>query len=187
MESDEPIVRARNLMVRDVITVSPETPILDVHRLFVEEEIHGAPVVGDDGCVRGVVSSLDLLRVMREELEPGAGCTATTYFRDQLPYSGPDWLSMPEDFQDRVQELTAADAMTRDLVVVGPDATAYEIAEALIEHHVHRVLVTDEHVLPGVISTFDLLRAVTSVPPLEASPGQVRPVGNAPRGIAHSR
>lgn len=169
MESDEPILRARDVMERDVITVSPETSILDIHRLFVEEEIHGAPVVGDDELVHGVVSSLDLLRVMHDELEPGAGCTATTYFRDQLPYSGPDWLSMPKDFQDRVQALTAADAMTRDLVVVGPDATAYEIAQTMLKHRVHRVLVTDDRNLLGVISTFDLLNAVTSTSPLESA------------------
>lgn len=166
-------------MERDVVTVSPETSVLDIHRLFVEEEIHGAPVVGDDAIVRGVVSSLDLLRVMREELEPGAGCSATTYFRDQLPYSGPDWMSMPEDFQDRVQELTAAEAMTRDLVVVGPDATAYEIAQTMLEHRVHRVLVAEDRNLLGVISTFDLLRAVTSTAPPESTRRQGRHPGSA--------
>jgi CBS domain-containing protein len=159
----EPL-RARALMKRDVITVSPETPILDVHRLFVEEEIHGAPVVGDDGIVHGVVSALDLLRIVRDELEPGAGATATTYFRDELPYSGPDWQSRPEDFQDRVRHLTAADAMTREIVMVGPDATAEDIARTMREQHVHRVLVCEERVLQGVVTTFDLLQAVHARP-----------------------
>jgi len=114
-------------MERDIITVSPETRILDVHRLFVEEEIHGAPVVTDDGAVVGVVSTQDLLRIVRDELEPGAGASASTYFRSQLPYSGPDWQSMPQDFQDRMQELTAADAMTRELVTISKDATIEEL------------------------------------------------------------
>ena len=163
MESDEPIVRARDLMERDVITVTPETRILDVHRLFVEEEIHGAPVVGEDGILYGVISALDLLRIVRDELEPGAGATVTTYFRDELPYSGPDWLRMPEDFQDRMQALTAADAMTRELVMVGPDATIDEIARTMLEHHVHRLLVGEDRVLQGVITTFDLLRVLSRV------------------------
>jgi CBS domain-containing protein len=55
-------LRARDLMQTDVLTVSPETSLLDMHRMFIEEEIHGAPVVDDDGSVRGVISSLDLLR-----------------------------------------------------------------------------------------------------------------------------
>jgi CBS domain-containing protein len=166
--------RARDLMERDVITVSPETPILDVHRLFVEEEIHGAPVVGDDGIVRGVISALDLLRIVRDELEPGAGATATTYFRDQLPYSGPDWQSMPEDFQDRIRHVTAADAMTRELVMVEPDMTADEIAQTMRAHHIHRVLVCEDRVLQGVVTTFDLLRTVPAKP---AEPHLTRQTG----------
>ena len=34
-------MKARDVMERDVISVGPETPVLDLHRLFVEEEIHG--------------------------------------------------------------------------------------------------------------------------------------------------
>ena len=71
---------ASDLMQRNVITLTPETPILDIHRMFVEEEIHGAPVVDEDGIVQGIVSTLDLLRVIRDELEPGAGLIETTYF-----------------------------------------------------------------------------------------------------------
>lgn len=163
METDEPIVRARDLMQRDLITVTPETRILDVHRLFVEENIHGAPVVGDDGLVYGVISTLDLLRVVRDELEPGAGSTSATYFRDELPYSGPDWYDMPSDFQNRVQTLTAADAMTKDVIMVSPLATVDEVARTLRDHRIHRVLVGEDRVLQGLITTFDVLRLLTDV------------------------
>lgn len=151
-------------MQTDIIAVTPDTPILDVHRLFVEEEIHGAPVVGDDGVVYGVISTLDLLRIVRDELEPGAGGTTTTYFRDELPYSGPDWQRMPEDFQDRMQTLTARDAMTRELVMVSPDTGFAEIARTMLTHHVHRVLVGKERMLEGVITSFDLLRVIAREP-----------------------
>jgi CBS domain-containing protein len=160
MTSDEPI-RARDLMSGDVITVAPSTPILDVHRLFVEEEIHGAPVVDENGVVVGVVSALDLLRVVRDEIDAGSGASTTTYFRDELPYAGLDWLNMPEDFAERMQMLTAEDAMTRELVMVGLDDTADEIARTMLEHHVHRVLVGDRETLSGVITTFDLLRVLS--------------------------
>jgi CBS domain-containing protein len=170
--------RARNLMERDVISVSPETRVLDIHRLFVEEEIHGAPVVTDDGNVVGVISTIDLMRIVRDELEPGAGATSSTYFRAELPYSGPDWLSMPENFQDRLQELTAEDAMTRELVTVGPDATVAEVARTMLEHHVHRVLVLEAGSLLGVISTFDLLRVLAPQAQFqESEPGSTRYTG----------
>ena len=62
-------LRARDFMQTDVLTVSPETLLLDIHRMFVEEEIHGAPVVDDDGKVCGVITSLDLLRPGADDVD----------------------------------------------------------------------------------------------------------------------
>jgi CBS domain-containing protein len=59
-----------------------------------------------------------------------------------------------------MQELTAADVMTRELVMVQPDATLDEIGQAMSEHHVHRVLVGEGRIVQGVITTFDLLRVL---------------------------
>lgn len=155
---------AGDLMQRDLVVVQIDTPILDVHRLFVEEEIHGAPVVDDDQRVRGVISTLDLLRVVRDELEPGAGSTISTYFREPMPASGPGWLDVNEDLQDRVQNLTASDAMTKEIVSLTSEATIEQVAETMLKHRVHRVLVIEDGALVGVISSFDLLRVVAKQP-----------------------
>jgi CBS domain-containing protein len=149
-------VLAKNLMEAKPITISPEATLLSVHHLFVEEEIHGAPVVDEnDGRVVGVVSTLDLLRAVQETYESGA--TTSTYFREDLPYSGPDWLRDPDDFQDRLRELNVQDVMARDLVTVSERATAAEIAGIMRAQRVHRVLVVDDGQLRGLVSTFDLL------------------------------
>lgn len=124
------------------------------------------------GVSRADARSLDLSRVVRDEVESGGGETATTYFRDELPYSGTDWIAMPEDFQDRMQQLTAADAMSRELVMVRPDATVDEIVRAMSKNRAHRVLVGEGRRLQGVITTFDLMRVVTRV-----TPGFTAPTG----------
>jgi CBS domain-containing protein len=48
-----------------------------------------------------------------------------------------------------MQTLTVADALSRELVTVGPHATVDDIARTMLEHHVHRVLVCEDHVLLG--------------------------------------
>ncbi len=154
-------MKARDVMERDVISVNPETPVLDLHRLFVEEEIHGAPVVGEDGIVYGVISSLDLLRVVRDEVESGTGEIATTYFRDELPSTGADWTELPRRLADRMENMTAADAMTHEIVMVTPDTPLDVVAETMRQHHIHRVLVCEHGVLLGVLTSFDLLRGFT--------------------------
>ncbi len=82
---------AREFMAREVLTVMPETSVFDIQRMFVEEEIHGAPdapiaevaqlmhdqhvhreLVLDDHELVGVITSFDLLRVFtRTRPEPG--------------------------------------------------------------------------------------------------------------------
>jgi CBS domain-containing protein len=165
MTTDVKPLRARDIMERDLITVGPETPILDVHRLFVEEEIHGAPVLDDDGYLCGVVSALDLLRAIRDAREPGAAMTSSTYFRDELPFSSSELADVAEDFQNRPQTLTAADVMTREVVMVPPDAPIGEVARTMLDQRIHRVLVGVDGSLDGLITTFDLLQVVRDVSP----------------------
>ena len=122
-------------MQTGLITVTPETPLSDVQRMFVEEEIHGAPVVDDNGVVRGIVSSLDLLRDGDED-----------------------------DDRGNKGELTALDAMTKELVSVTPDTPITEIAQKMRLQHIHRVLVIENEELVGVVTSFDLLRALAPGP-----------------------
>lgn len=146
---------ARDLMQKDVLTLSPETPLISAHRLFVQEEIHGAPVVEEDGRVVGVVSTLDLLRAVEEEHERGS--SAASYFRDTLEFSSPSWSRLSEDFQDRLSELSVRDVMNAEVVAVAPDATVPAVARTLRANRIHRVLVLEEGKLLGLISTFDLV------------------------------
>ena len=158
---------ARDIMETRVVTVSPDLPLLDAHRLFSEREIHGAPVVSDDGVLLGVISSSDLLRAVSEEHSTGR--VDSYYLREFVEYSGPDWANIPEDFQDRLREVRVSDVMTPEVVWVAPDADVSEVACTLCEQLVHRVLVLDDGRLAGLISTFDLVTLLREEPEGAAS------------------
>lgn len=146
---------ARDVMQSFMLKVNPETPLIDVHRLFVEEEIGGAPVVDDADRLLGVVTSLDLLRAVEEE--HGTAASETTYFRDFFEFSGPDWTRSPEDFQDRLANRCVADVMTEGGVTVSPATSVSEVAATMRKNHIHRVFVVEGELLVGLISTFDLV------------------------------
>lgn len=146
---------AREIMETQVLSVSPESPLVDVQRMFVESEIHGAPVVANDGQVVGVITSADLLRAVTEEHDTGSG--QQSYLREVLEFSSPDWSRMPEDFQDRLSQMSVEDFMTKDVISVSPDATVAEVARVISQARVHRVCVIDGENLVGIISTFDLV------------------------------
>lgn len=146
---------ARDVMTRSVVAVSPDTPLLDVYRLFVDEQIHGAPVVDEEELLIGVITSSDLLRAADEERDTAV--SSSEYLRDLVEFSGPDWGRGLTDFQDRLAARTVAEVMTPNAVAVRPDTPVQEVARALRQHQVHRVWVEDEGRVCGVVSTFDLL------------------------------
>jgi len=55
-------LRASDVMVTDVLTVTETTPLKEVTRLFSEQKITGAPVVDADGNLLGVISETDIIR-----------------------------------------------------------------------------------------------------------------------------
>ncbi len=81
----------------------------------------------------------------------------TSYPRDVLPYSSPEWDSVSED---RLGQLRVSDAMTKGVVSVSPDASAAEVARTLRKNRLHHLFVIEDGALRGVVSTYDLLQLV---------------------------
>ena len=59
-------MKAMDVMVRDVVTVKPETDVASAIKLLIEHDISALPVVDDAGAVVGMLSEADLVR--REEI-----------------------------------------------------------------------------------------------------------------------
>lgn len=154
------IATAASVMTNSVISVSPEASLLDVLRLFVEENIHGAPVIGDEGDIQGVISTTDLLRA--EESEHSTVLAEADYLREYLDFSAPDWSGDLTDFQDRLARRTVSDVMTKSFASVSVDSSIPDIARCLRENAIHRVWVVDGQELCGVISTLDLMPLLES-------------------------
>lgn len=147
---------AADIMETDVLSVSSESSLVDIQRLFVDEEIHGAPVVGSDGMVQGVISSADLMRAVADEHESVQA--QPYYLRETIEFYSPDWLTRSEDFRALLGQLRAVDVMTAKPITVSPDTPVSEIAHVIARNQIHRVLVVDDGRLVGIISTFDLVR-----------------------------
>lgn len=146
---------ARDLMQREVVTIGPETPLASVYRVLVAEGITGAPVVDDTGRVLGVISSADLLRAVANEQDSGSSDSA--YFEGMLEFSSSSGDGLSDDFQDRLEQIPASDAMTDGAISVGLDTPLAEIARTMRMHRIHRVLVVEDSALEGILTSFDLV------------------------------
>jgi CBS domain-containing protein len=149
---------ARNIMQTDLITVGVEEPLLTVYRLFVREDISGAPVVDERGTPVGVISTRDLLRTAEQEHDEAQ---RKVHFYAGGSLSGDEWRADVEEFEDRLSRVTAADVMNPEVIAVAPDTSVPEVADCILKHEIHRVLVIDPEQdgspLVGIISLFDLV------------------------------
>ena len=142
-------MKARDIMTRDVITVSPDTPVRDIAALMAEKHISGVPVLTQDGIIIGIVSETDLLH--RAELG-----TAPERKRKW-------WL----DFNALAREyakaygLRAEVVMSRCVVAVRDHADLRDVADVLDRHRFKRVPVLQGGQLVGIITRGDLVRALS--------------------------
>jgi CBS domain-containing protein len=137
-----------------VTSVAPETPLSNVHRLFVDEQISGAPVADDEGRLLGVVSTSDLLRASVEAQDTERGVPFDV--RELLDRWDSEGPTLPDAFDDQFGETVVADVMTPDPVTVASHASVADVARAMGDERIHRVIVVKEGYLVGIISALDI-------------------------------
>ena len=146
---------AQDFMVKDVITVAKDTPLKEIARLMVEEEISGIPVV-EDGKLVGMVTERDLL-VRAKKLD------LPTF----LPFiGGVLYLEGPKKLDEEMRKATATTAeeiMTIKLHTVKPDTSLQDIATLMVERGVNRLpVVTADKKLVGMITRSDIVKAIAA-------------------------
>lgn len=177
------MLKLRDIMTRDVITVSPELGLRDAMELLTSKHVSGAPVVAG-GKVVGVISATDLLtfaaslpgvpteRTDQSELgewgdvpgwENGTEPPGT-YFTELWGDAGAE---VDERFRDAagpewniLEEHTVAEAMTRSVCSLSSDAEVPPAADYMRREGIHRLLVMDGGQLSGIVSAMDIAKAV---------------------------
>ena len=155
-------MKARDLMTTSLVVVPPETPVAGVAQLLASRGISAVPVADAEGRLHGLVTEGDLIRRLAEEKRGPLG-----WF---LGLFG-DSRKLADRFA-KAHGAKAEDVMTRDLVSVGEEASADEIARLMEKHNIRRVPVLKDGKLAGIVSRADLLRAVL-MPPTAPAAGEV--------------
>ena len=143
---------ARNAMKRNVVTVNPEITVQELARTLMEEGISGAPVVDSQGFLVGVVSQTDLVRHDREGL---AGAE-----EDGHPFYQEIDSSLPRGFHTESPDGTRVRDIMTPLVISASETTPLRrLARMMLRKHVHRVIITRDGKVRGIITSMDLLRS----------------------------
>lgn len=145
-----------DLMSDNLVTASPSMTLKDIDELFTRQGISGAPVL-DDGVLVGVISQSDIVRVLYEQQVASSDVSQFLLSPYPIPLPSLEEIARTRtEIADRMVDTTVADVMTDAPITVTPADDVSPAADAMCIHRIHRVLVTDEGRLVGILSSLDL-------------------------------
>ena len=152
-------IRARDIMQPDVLTVVPEMSLAELGDLLIASRVGGVPVV-DHGRLVGIVSRSDIVRSLSLDRSL-AGLVTGASEEEFAPGTVAASPPLPKNLSAKeLATRTVRDVMVVDVVTVAPETPVADVANVLVERHLHRVLVTEGKAVHGVISVLDLARLI---------------------------
>jgi CBS-domain-containing membrane protein len=146
------MLKAKDIMTKDVITVKTDTTIEEFARILMKHRISGAPVVDGKGNLRGIATENDLISKNSRLHIP----TILRLFDAYIPLG----TSKLEDEIKRVAALTVGEICSKDVITVDEETSAEYIATLMTEKKIHLLPVLKEGKILGIVGKKDLIRGV---------------------------
>jgi CBS-domain-containing membrane protein len=145
--------KATDIMTSDVITVTTETSVQELARIFSLHNISGVPVVDTAGDLIGVVTENDLIDQTKKLHIPTVVAILDSIF----------YLENPDKMEKEMKKIagtTVLDIYSTDPMTVNEEATLEEIATIMAEKNVHTLPVVQGRKLVGVIGKKDIIKTL---------------------------
>lgn len=150
---------AKDVMGTKIRSVDPDLLLPDLERALLEARRSGLPVV-KNGRLVGVVSQADIVRKLATEQSYAE--YISDYYRDIGGYedtqSGESLSQMAARVGTRLGSIRVRDVMSQTPVTVSPEDPVSRVAQLMVEHQFHRIPVTRDGQLVGIITSLDLVR-----------------------------
>jgi CBS domain-containing protein len=149
------MIKVKEIMTREVLTVTPDTEITQATKLLIENRINGLPVVDEEGKIRGILCQSDLIAQQKKLPLP----SFFTFLDGFIPMTS---MKQLEKQIQKVSATTVAHAMTPNPVTVDPETPINHVAALMVDKNYHTVPVVEGGKLVGIVGKEDILRTLTS-------------------------
>ena len=124
------------IMKRDLITIPPDTSVIEARRIITEKKIDHLLVVDKKNELLGIISDRDLKK--------NWASAATALSKNELLYL--------------LNEIKVDSIMTKKTITVAPGTTIERAALLMNQHRINALPVLDNGVLVGVITSRDVMK-----------------------------
>ena len=139
-------MKISELMSKVALVVQSDVSVARMAQLFAKHQISGAPVIDHEGHLVGVVSLSDLAKSSK---------AAQKHHADY--YLNASWGDV-HWHHDEAETLKVSDIMTHTIISAEVDDDIERAADLLVNHGIHRVVITRGKQVAGVITTSDLVK-----------------------------
>jgi CBS-domain-containing membrane protein len=146
-------MRAHQIMTRNVVTVAPETTIIDAAKTMLQHHVSGLPVVDAGGKLVGMVADGDFVRRAEIGTERRRGRWLTRLLgRHQIA----------TDFV-RAHARKVGDIMTPNPATVAEDTPLEQVVQVMEANNVKRLPVTNGDRLVGIVTYTDFVQTLAAL------------------------
>ncbi|MBI5050169.1 MAG: CBS domain-containing protein [Nitrospirae bacterium] len=147
------MLKAKDIMTADVVTVTPDTTVEELARLLIEHKISGVPVVDGAGNLIGIVTENDLISRDKRLHIP----TIIRLF-DAFILLGSGRM------EEEIKKMTAtkvADICVKKVATITEQTSLDEIATIMSEKNIHLLPVVRGSIVVGIVGKADVVGAIT--------------------------
>ena len=135
----------REIMTKDVITVSTDTFLSEVGRLLKEKRVSGLPVIDNSGELVGIITLTDILKILKEVYQWQELQKKVT----GLPVSA---KLGRESLNTRVGQV-----MTKDVISLEENDTLNDAIHLMFSKGIHTIPIVKDKKLIGVVGKRDVV------------------------------
>lgn len=147
------MLKVKDIMTTEVVTVTKETTVMELAKIFADRHLSSLPVVGAEGELIGIVTETDLIEQDKNLHIP----TVISIF---------DWviyLESDKKFEKELKKMTGravGDIFSSDVMTVNPESSVADVADILSSKKINALPVVEGKKLVGIVSRIDLIRSM---------------------------
>ena len=147
------MLKVKDIMTKELITVSPDTEIVQATKLLLENRINGIPVTDETGKLVGILCQSDLIAQQKKLPIP----SFFTFLDGLITLTS---MKQIEKQVQKIAAITVAQAMTPNPVTVQPETDIETVAALMVDNNFHTIPVVDKGELVGIVGKEDVLKTL---------------------------
>jgi CBS domain-containing protein len=147
------MLKVKDIMTKELITVSPQTEIAIAAKILLERRINGLPVIDDSGKLVGILCQSDLVAQQKSIPIP----SVYTLLESYIPLTS---LKRIDKEVKKIAALKVEQAMTPKPVTVGPETDIEVVARLMVDRKYHTLPVMEGDKIVGIVGKEDVLKTL---------------------------